>query len=166
MLRRYIGLYILYGIFIRIKTSGFLWKVSSSSSSSPALRIRPSGQFLYRINFWKYESYHMWQVPWTGDRPISRLLPTQDNIVRINADIHPRLEWHSDPRFLWSSGPGHHVTRLAPCDHWFAEKCSKVLKCAATVRQHVSLSGPIHCPLLTHFKIPVLGSHLLECDTV
>jgi hypothetical protein len=32
-------------------------------------------------------------TPWAEDQPSARSLPTH----RINADIHPRLEWDSNP---------------------------------------------------------------------
>jgi hypothetical protein len=38
----------------------------------------------------------------TGDEPIARPLPTQDNTNRLNVD--PYLEWDSNPQSQWLSG--------------------------------------------------------------
>jgi hypothetical protein len=41
--------------------------------------------------------------PWTGDQRNTRLLHTQDNINRINADKHSCLAWDSNPQSQRSS---------------------------------------------------------------
>jgi hypothetical protein len=43
--------------------------------------------------------YRVGRTPWTGDRPVARLLPTH----RINAHRHPWLEWDSNPQSQHSS---------------------------------------------------------------
>jgi hypothetical protein len=40
------------------------------------------------------------RTPWTGDQPVARPLPIQDN---TNIDIHPCLKWDSNPRSQCSS---------------------------------------------------------------
>jgi hypothetical protein len=42
--------------------------------------------------------YTIDRTPWTGDQPVARPLPTQDNTDRINSDRHQCLEWDSTPR--------------------------------------------------------------------
>jgi hypothetical protein len=37
------------------------------------------------------------RTPWAGDQPTANPLPTQDNTNRIYSDIHPCLEWYSNP---------------------------------------------------------------------
>jgi len=41
---------------------------------------------------------HFGRIPWTGDRPITRTIPTQDSTTQKNEDIHPCLEWDSNPQ--------------------------------------------------------------------
>jgi hypothetical protein len=50
------------------------------------------------------------RTPWTGDQPVARPLPTQDNKQNKCTHTHPCLEWHSNPRSQRSSG----VRRFMP----------------------------------------------------
>jgi hypothetical protein len=50
--------------------------------------------------------------PWTGDQPISRLVPTYDDTIQKNAVIFLFLERGINPRFQCSSGTRH--THLKP----------------------------------------------------
>jgi hypothetical protein len=34
---------------------------------------------------------------WTGDQPVARSLPKEDNTNKIKADRHPYLKWDSNP---------------------------------------------------------------------
>jgi hypothetical protein len=40
---------------------------------------------------------------WTGDQPVAKPLPTQDNTNRIIAHRHPCIEWDWNPRSHCSS---------------------------------------------------------------
>jgi hypothetical protein len=54
---------------------------------------------------------------WTGDRPDTRSLPTQDNTRQKNADTYPCLERYSNPRSQCSSG-AELSTCLRLLGHW------------------------------------------------
>jgi hypothetical protein len=55
--------------------------------------VRPWPLFQFRI------LYTVSRIPWTGDQPVARPLPTH----RINAHRHPCLEWYTNPRSQLSS---------------------------------------------------------------
>jgi hypothetical protein len=44
------------------------------------------------------------RIPWMGDKPVARPLPTQDDTDTINADRYSCLEWDSNPRSPCPSG--------------------------------------------------------------
>jgi hypothetical protein len=71
-------------------------------------RIRPLGLFRFRTYFLKLMNV-LDRNPLTGDRPDARPLPTEDNTTQKNADIHPCLEWDSNPRSQCSSGRRQYV---------------------------------------------------------
>jgi hypothetical protein len=54
-------------IWLPVSSSFFLW------------RIRPSGLFSFRIYLELWILHRVGRTPWTGDQPVARLLPTQDN---------------------------------------------------------------------------------------
>jgi hypothetical protein len=56
------------------------------------LRIRQSGLFPFRINLKQIVLQRAGRTPWTGDPPVARPQPAQDNInTEKNADIYPCL---------------------------------------------------------------------------
>jgi len=66
--------------------------------------IGPPRLFRFRINFWNYDStctFH--NTPWTADRPIGL---TQDSTTQKDTDIHPCLEWDSNPQSQCSRDTG------------------------------------------------------------
>jgi hypothetical protein len=69
-------------------------------------QIRPSGLFPFRTDLKLWILQTVVRTPWTGDHPVARPLPTQDN---TKADIHPCLEWDTNPRSQCSSGWRHFV---------------------------------------------------------
>jgi hypothetical protein len=68
------------------------------SSSSSALRIRPSGLFSIRINPALWIQQTAGRTPWTGDQPCRKVATcTGQHKHRRNAHRHPCLEWDSNP---------------------------------------------------------------------
>jgi hypothetical protein len=78
-------------------TSFNLTKIFRSVCGSTA-RLLDIGRFFAFLILRVYE-YTFSRIPWTGDQPVARSLPTH----RINAHRHPCLEWDSNPRSQRSS---------------------------------------------------------------
>jgi hypothetical protein len=80
-----------------------------------SFRVGHHGLFRFRIltsdiydSIWTFG-----RIPWTGDRPIARPLPTQDNTTQKNADTHPSLERDSNSRSQCSSDRRQYVPQTA-----------------------------------------------------
>jgi hypothetical protein len=78
-------------ILVHRQTPFPLFAVAPTSDHRASVKSFVSLQFL--------NSKTAGRTPWTGDQPVARPLSTQKQKHRINADIHPCLEWdsNSDP---------------------------------------------------------------------
>jgi hypothetical protein len=78
-----------------------VWATLHSSSST--WRIRPSGLFPFGINLELLLLYTIGRTPWTGDQPCHKAATyTRQHKHRKHVDIHPCLEWNSNPRSQYS----------------------------------------------------------------